>query len=485
MLGERGGAPLHFLLAWVVAHTGGGLIALRLVSALFAVASVPLIALLVARLAGRAVGARRDRARRRRAGCCSSTASTAGCTRSSSSRRRSRTSRCCGRSSRGGAGWIALGARDARVHRDATRTARSCSRRRGSTSCSCGDAFARGGRRRSPRSVVLAHPVLAQRHRAREPLRRRRRRRRDEARQPARDPRATSRDVAGDFTVGWLAVRVVVLLLAASAGSCCSRVRTGAARVFVACVARDAVPRSSLLARIGSGSASPESRHLIFVLPFFALLVALPLVAHRAARLRRRRRGRARSSRSAPARSRGACTRRRTLYVGEAPSARVARARRRRPWLAATSRPDDVLFGYDPLFLGAWEQDRRRLAHRRPARRHEARAAACSTARRSRSAAASGCSTPSDNNNFTCTAAAHPAALPASGVASSRRACSGRSSCIRSRKPTRTIRRVPAPDAGAGEARRQVALHRRLRHQLPDGRARRRTRGSTRAARAS
>ena len=26
-------------------------------------------------------------------------------------------------------------------------------------------------------------------------------------------------------------------------------------------------------------------------------------------------------------------------------------------WLAATGRPDDVLFGYDPLFLGAWERN--------------------------------------------------------------------------------------------------------------------------------
>ena len=56
VLEERGGAPLHYLLAAVAAHSGGGLTALRLVSALFAVASMPLIALLVARLAGRAVG---------------------------------------------------------------------------------------------------------------------------------------------------------------------------------------------------------------------------------------------------------------------------------------------------------------------------------------------------------------------------------------------------------------------------------------------
>jgi uncharacterized membrane protein len=53
---ERGGAPLHFLLAWGVVHAGGGLTELRIVSLVFAVASVPLTALLGARLAGRMVG---------------------------------------------------------------------------------------------------------------------------------------------------------------------------------------------------------------------------------------------------------------------------------------------------------------------------------------------------------------------------------------------------------------------------------------------
>src|SRR5437868_7960868 len=46
VLGHRGGAPLHFVLAWIVAHSGGGLGAMRLVSALFAIASVPVIAAL-------------------------------------------------------------------------------------------------------------------------------------------------------------------------------------------------------------------------------------------------------------------------------------------------------------------------------------------------------------------------------------------------------------------------------------------------------
>src|SRR5213078_3852881 len=46
VVAERGGAPLHFLLASAVVHLGGGLTALRVVSLVFAVASVPLMALL-------------------------------------------------------------------------------------------------------------------------------------------------------------------------------------------------------------------------------------------------------------------------------------------------------------------------------------------------------------------------------------------------------------------------------------------------------
>src|SRR5204862_5422989 len=56
VIAERGGAPLHFLLAWAIVHLGGGLTALRILSLVFAVASVPLMALLGARLADRATG---------------------------------------------------------------------------------------------------------------------------------------------------------------------------------------------------------------------------------------------------------------------------------------------------------------------------------------------------------------------------------------------------------------------------------------------
>src|SRR5213592_4063412 len=56
VVAERGGAPLHFGFAWLVVHLGGGLTGLRIVSLVFAVASVPLIALLGARLADRMTG---------------------------------------------------------------------------------------------------------------------------------------------------------------------------------------------------------------------------------------------------------------------------------------------------------------------------------------------------------------------------------------------------------------------------------------------
>src|SRR5262249_10061268 len=56
VLFQRGGAPLPFLLAWLGAHPRGGLTALRLVSTVCAVAALPVVALLGARLVGRTVG---------------------------------------------------------------------------------------------------------------------------------------------------------------------------------------------------------------------------------------------------------------------------------------------------------------------------------------------------------------------------------------------------------------------------------------------
>jgi hypothetical protein len=47
----------------------------------------------------------------------------------------------------------------------------------------------------------------------------------------------------------------------------------------------------------------------------------------------------------------------RSLYVGE-PQIRADGRAAASTWLASTSKPNDILFGYDPLFLGAWEQNR-------------------------------------------------------------------------------------------------------------------------------
>jgi hypothetical protein len=101
---------------------------------------------------------------------------------------------------------------------------------------------------------------------------------------------------------------------------------------------------------------SLESRHLIFTLPFFAMLVAAGLV---------RLTGLARSW--APVALGVTLV---ALLVGEVawgvhrtpwmyrgePEIRKDARERAAAWLAATSRPDDILFGYEPLYLDALEQ---------------------------------------------------------------------------------------------------------------------------------
>jgi hypothetical protein len=160
--------------------------------------------------------------------------------------------------------------------------------------------------------------------------------------------------VAGDFTAGWLLVKIAVLAVALiGLVLLARRTRDGAA--LVGCVV--VTPFLFFLAaRIRSGAASPESRHLIFALPFFAALLAVPLV-----RLARSRAGLAVAVAAVAALGTGEIAwglhNTRTLYVGEAQIRSAARADASK-WLASKSEPEDVLFGYDPLFLGAWEQNR-------------------------------------------------------------------------------------------------------------------------------
>jgi hypothetical protein len=159
--------------------------------------------------------------------------------------------------------------------------------------------------------------------------------------------------VAGDFTVGWAASLAVILALAALGFVLLARSRPTAAllagSVFL-------VPTLAFLVTRSGSSVSLESRHLIFALPFFAMVVAAGLL--RLAALGRR---------WAPAlvalgialllSGEVAWGWHRTpwMYAGE-PAVRKDARERAAAWLAVTSRPDDVLFGYEPLYLDAWEK---------------------------------------------------------------------------------------------------------------------------------
>ena len=350
VLGERGGAPLHFLFAWAITHTGGGLVELRLVSTSFAVASVPLIALLVARLTDRTVALIATAivvpswmllfhgiyGRMYSIFLFTATLSYIAFLRALERRDRKHwflwalamlvciATHPYGALVLGSQGLYVLCIRRLREavipfaavfvlaipfwHSDTVLANRF-------------DVGVGGGGTKlgSPLSILeyLGH-------------------------------------VAGDFTVGWLAARTAVLLVALAGFVLLARTRRRSA-LFVACVL--VTPFFFFVAtRIRSGMASPESRHLIFALPFFALLLALPL-----ARVARNRYGIALLVAAVIALGAGEVAwgmhKTRTLYVGEAPlraSSRDAAS----TWLASMSRPDDILFGYDPLFLGAWEQNR-------------------------------------------------------------------------------------------------------------------------------
>lgn len=161
------------------------------------------------------------------------------------------------------------------------------------------------------------------------------------------------RSALGDFVAGWTGIfaATAALGILGLAVLARSRPRTAllAGLVFL-------VPTVSLmLARVGGSASAPETRHLIFTLPFFALLVGhgIVVLAARAGR------------HAAPVATLcvtvlvatevawgWAATP--TLYAGEPVKRREARLEATR-WLASHLRPDDILFGYDPLYLGARE----------------------------------------------------------------------------------------------------------------------------------
>lgn len=157
-------------------------------------------------------------------------------------------------------------------------------------------------------------------------------------------------DTAGDFTVGWTAVTAAVGLLALIGLVTLFRTRPQAALVTVLVLA---LPALALMVVRSGSSLGLESRHLIFALPFFALLVAVGLV-----------RVTALAGRAAPLLLGAAVIalvageiawgwhKTPTLYEGEN-SLRTRAREDASSWLAVTSRSDDVLLGYEPLYLDA------------------------------------------------------------------------------------------------------------------------------------
>ena len=153
---------------------------------------------------------------------------------------------------------------------------------------------------------------------------------------------------AGDASAGWWPV---TLLAVAAAVIGVVRMRRDA-RALVLCFL-GATLAAFLVAKLGS-SAAPESRHLIFLLPLFAVAVATTITI-----LGRRSLAFAAVATAALVVSQVAWAWHRSspLFDWE-PDARQAARAEAETWLARTSRPDDVLFGYEPLYLGAWERNR-------------------------------------------------------------------------------------------------------------------------------
>ena len=352
VLGKRGGAPVHFLLAWVVAHTGGGLETMRFFSALFAVASIPAMAALGNRLAGRAPAL---------AACVLAAASWVFLFHGIYARMYSlflflsalsylALLRATERG--GGRAWTVWAV---------VMLLTIGSHQYGALVLGSQGLYVLLTRSRLRQAVVafgavllLAIPfwrssvVLASRLDVGV----------GGGGGKLRTPRAVFAylwHVAGDASAGYGGVLVIVLAFAVFGLVWQARRRPRSA-LLTGCVL--ITPTAFfLLGRFG-GNSAPESRHLIFVLPFFALAVASGIVA---------------ASRSAgrwgpvfaglvvlaivPAEVAWAWHKTPAMFDRENP-VRVDARRAAAEWLGSTSRPDDVLFAYEPVYLAAWEKYR-------------------------------------------------------------------------------------------------------------------------------
>jgi hypothetical protein len=161
--------------------------------------------------------------------------------------------------------------------------------------------------------------------------------------------------VAGDSSAGYTGILVAVLLFALAGLAFLVRERPRRA-LLVAC----ALLTPTLFFLIGKfgGSSAPQSRHLIFLLPFFALATGAGILG---------------LSRFAGPYSWMAAL----LVVATLLPAEIAWGRHKTPalfgsesgirvharaeaaeWLGGSSRRDDILFAYEPVYLAAWERHR-------------------------------------------------------------------------------------------------------------------------------
>jgi Dolichyl-phosphate-mannose-protein mannosyltransferase len=344
---ERGGAPLHFLLAWGVAHLGFGLGGLRILSAAFAVASLPLVAALGRRLGGPRVGFvaallvapswlflfHGVYGRMYSLFLFLSLACTLALLRALDRGGRGRWAVWVGAAlATVGAhpyGVLLLGGQAAYVF--------VAGRERLREAAAAGGAVAVLGIPFWLTDLVLAGRFDVGVGGGGEKL---------------GGPTSVLRYLwrsAGDATAGWWPVTLCVLVVAA-AGVLQLR---GRGRLLVLCMV-GTTAAAFLVAKLG-GSAAPESRHLIFLAPFLAIAIAAAAVG-----LARRRPAVAVVGLALllVAEVGWAWQRTPPLFEWE-PDVRQAARADAEAWIADTSRPDDVLFGYEPLFLGAWEHNRR------------------------------------------------------------------------------------------------------------------------------
>jgi hypothetical protein len=125
--------------------------------------------------------------------------------------------------------------------------------------------------------------------------------------------------------------------------------------LLTACVI--VVPALAFMGATLRSTTSPEARHLIFALPFYSVLIALPLVAIA-------RRGAVFGAVAAIVAAAivavevdWAHDKTPQLFDGS-PRVQADGRNAAAAWLASTARPDDVLLGYEPVFLRAWERNR-------------------------------------------------------------------------------------------------------------------------------